>query len=405
MPGMVLATIFVSLPLVVRELVPVLGRSATTRSRRRSTLGARVADLRRVTLPAIRWALAYGIVLTPPAHRRVRRGQRSCRADRGKTQTLTLYVQQGFQNFDPVGGGSAAFVLAVIAMVPHLDQYDQARRSALMGIAAGRLEAVRRVRRRSMTSRSRSRAATSRRFSGRVAAGKSTLLRIIAGLEKPDTGTVEIDGARRNVVAAARRRIGFVFQHYAAFKHMTVFKNVAFGLEIRKRPKAEVDARVNELLELVAREVRGPLPSELSGGQRQRMALARALAVQPRCCSSTSRSARSMPGAQELRVWLRRLPTRSMSPRCSSRTTRRRPRRWSRIAMMNVAVGRSARPTSSTSTRRRLVMGFLGPITRLGVHLPRPHRHPHLAARGTRSRGRGAGGARWCISGSRSGRS
>ena len=112
--------------------------------------------------------------------------------------------------------------------------------------------------------------------------GKSTLLRIVAGLEAADSGTVEIDGSDATSLPAQKRNVGFVFQHYAAFKHMTVAKNIAFGLEIRKRPKEEVKAKVDELLALVHLTQFGHrLPSQLSGGQRQRMALARALAVEP----------------------------------------------------------------------------------------------------------------------------
>jgi len=112
--------------------------------------------------------------------------------------------------------------------------------------------------------------------------GKSTLLRIIAGLDTADAGTVVIEGKDTTGVPAQKRNVGFVFQHYAAFRHLSVYKNVAFGLEIRKRPKSEIRKRVFELLELVHLEnFADRLPSQLSGGQRQRMALARALAVQP----------------------------------------------------------------------------------------------------------------------------
>jgi sulfate transport system ATP-binding protein len=131
---------------------------------------------------------------------------------------------------------------------------------------------------------------------GPSGSGKSTLLRVIAGLEAPDEGEVSILGADVTGIAPQLRGVGFVFQHYAAFKHLTVRDNVAFGLTIRKRPKAEIRARVDELLWLV--QLGGfadRYPSQLSGGQRQRMALARALAVEPRCSSSTSRSARSTP--------------------------------------------------------------------------------------------------------------
>src|ERR687886_1787761 len=112
--------------------------------------------------------------------------------------------------------------------------------------------------------------------------GKSTLLRVIAGLEAPDWGSVVIGDREVTDHPPQRREVGFVFQHYAAFKHMTVADNVAFGLTVRRRPKAQVRARVTELLELVGLAHLGErYPSQLSGGQRQRMALARALAVEP----------------------------------------------------------------------------------------------------------------------------
>jgi sulfate/thiosulfate transport system ATP-binding protein len=113
--------------------------------------------------------------------------------------------------------------------------------------------------------------------------GKSTLLRVIAGLERPDAGSVSIDGVDATRLAPQRRNVGFVFQHYAAFKHLTVFRNVAFGLEVRRRPRDEVRRRVTELLELVhLDQMADRYPNQLSGGQRQRMALARALAVEPK---------------------------------------------------------------------------------------------------------------------------
>src|SRR5256885_7204172 len=118
---------------------------------------------------------------------------------------------------------------------------------------------------------------------GPSGSGKSTLLRIVAGLERPDSGEVLLSGEDATGLAPQRRDVGFVFQHYAAFKHMTVRDNVAFALTIRKRPKDEIRARVDELLELV--QLLGfadRYPSRLSGGQRQRMALARALAAKPR---------------------------------------------------------------------------------------------------------------------------
>jgi sulfate transport system ATP-binding protein len=117
---------------------------------------------------------------------------------------------------------------------------------------------------------------------GPSGSGKSTLLRIVAGLETPDAGEVILSGEDATALAPQKRDVGFVFQHYAAFKHMTVRDNVGFALSIRRRPRAEIRARVDELLELVQLQgFAGRYPAQLSGGQRQRMALARALAAEP----------------------------------------------------------------------------------------------------------------------------
>jgi sulfate transport system ATP-binding protein len=144
---------------------------------------------------------------------------------------------------------------------------------------------------------------------GPSGSGKSTLLRVIAGLERPDTGAVLI--GERDVTGRAPqdRGVGFVFQHYAAFKHMTVWDNVAFGLKIRKRPKAEIRGRVSELLELVQLEgLARRYPAQLSGGQRQRMGLARALAVDPEVLLLDEPfGALDARVRTELRAWLRRL--------------------------------------------------------------------------------------------------
>jgi len=144
---------------------------------------------------------------------------------------------------------------------------------------------------------------------GPSGSGKSTLLRVIAGLEKADQGEVFIGGNEATSLPPQRRDIGFVFQHYAAFKHMTVAKNVAFGLEIRKRPKDEVKRRVAELLDLVQLDGFGDrYPTQLSGGQRQRMALARALAVEPEVLLLDEPfGALDAKVRSELRAWLRRL--------------------------------------------------------------------------------------------------
>ncbi|MCW2753920.1 MAG: sulfate transporter ATP-binding protein [Marmoricola sp.] len=139
--------------------------------------------------------------------------------------------------------------------------------------------------------------------------GKSTLLRIIAGLESADSGEVNIEGTEATHLPPQKRNVGFVFQHYAAFKHMSVAKNVAFGLEIRKRDKGEIAQRVDELLELVhLSQFANRLPSQLSGGQRQRMALARALAVEPTVLLLDEPfGALDAKVRKELREWLRRL--------------------------------------------------------------------------------------------------
>ncbi|MDA0172286.1 TOBE-like domain-containing protein [Solirubrobacter taibaiensis] len=144
---------------------------------------------------------------------------------------------------------------------------------------------------------------------GPSGSGKSTLLRIIGGLEYADEGTVTILGEDVTDVAPQKRGIGFVFQHYAAFKHMTVHDNVGFGLKIRKTPKEQADERVNELLKIVGLGgFAKRYPSQLSGGQRQRMALARALAVEPKVLLLDEPfGALDAKVRAELREWLRRL--------------------------------------------------------------------------------------------------
>jgi sulfate transport system ATP-binding protein len=148
---------------------------------------------------------------------------------------------------------------------------------------------------------------------GPSGSGKTTLLRVIAGLEAPDAGSVHFDGDDATARSATDRRVGFVFQHYALFRHMTVFENVAFGLRVRARterpPEIEIRRRVNDLLALVQLEYLGNRhPSELSGGQRQRVALARALAVEPRVLLLDEPfGALDAKVRQDLRRWLRRL--------------------------------------------------------------------------------------------------
>jgi sulfate transport system ATP-binding protein len=148
---------------------------------------------------------------------------------------------------------------------------------------------------------------------GPSGSGKTTLLRIIAGLEQADSGTVLFDGDDASRQDARDRGVGFVFQHYALFRHMSVFENVAFGLRVRPRAErpteAEIARKVNDLLALVQLDyLGGRYPSQLSGGQRQRVALARALAVEPKVLLLDEPfGALDAKVRQELRRWLRRL--------------------------------------------------------------------------------------------------
>lgn len=144
---------------------------------------------------------------------------------------------------------------------------------------------------------------------GPSGSGKSTLLRAIAGLEKPDRGSIIISGRDTTHLDIRKRNIGFVFQHYALFKHLTVRQNIAFGLEIRKYPHRSIKERVEELLGLIQLQGLGDrYPGQLSGGQRQRVALARALAVQPQVLLLDEPfGALDAKVRKELRGWLRRL--------------------------------------------------------------------------------------------------
>ena len=144
---------------------------------------------------------------------------------------------------------------------------------------------------------------------GPSGSGKTTLLRIISGLEVPDRGAILYQDQDVTGTSVRERNVGFVFQHYALFRHMTVFDNIGFGLRVRKRAKGEIRARVQELLRLVQLEgYENSMPSQLSGGQRQRVALARALAAEPNVLLLDEPfGALDAKVRQELRTWLRRL--------------------------------------------------------------------------------------------------
>jgi sulfate transport system ATP-binding protein len=208
--------------------------------------------------------------------------------------------------------------------------------------------------------------------------GKSTLLRVIAGLETPDSGEVLFSGEAVTRLPAQERGVGFVFQHYAAFKHMTVRDNIAFGLKIRKRPKAEVRARVDELLALV--HLGGwadRYPAQLSGGQRQRMALARALAVQPRVLLLDEPfGALDATVRKELRDWLRRLHDEvHVTTIFVTHDQEEALEVAQQVAVLND--GRIEQTGTPDDLYERpanpFVMGFVGPVSRLGETWVRPH--------------------------------
>jgi sulfate transport system ATP-binding protein len=208
--------------------------------------------------------------------------------------------------------------------------------------------------------------------------GKSTLLRVIAGLEVPDEGRVLIKGEEVTGVPPQARGIGFVFQHYAAFKHMTVRDNVAFGLKVRKRPRAEIRERVAELLELVQLGgLADRYPSQLSGGQRQRMALARALAVQPRVLLLDEPfGALDVKVRQELRDHLRRLHD---EVNVTTIFVTHDQEEAFELAEQIVVINHGRVEQAGTPDElydqpaNAFVMGFVGPVTTLGDQLVRPH--------------------------------
>jgi sulfate/thiosulfate transport system ATP-binding protein len=208
--------------------------------------------------------------------------------------------------------------------------------------------------------------------------GKSTLLRIIAGLETADAGTVFIEGADVTNVPARERGIGFVFQHYAAFTHMTVWENVAFGLKVSKAPKPKIRGRVNDLLNLVHLDgLANRYPSELSGGQRQRMALARALAVEPGLLLLDEPfGALDVKVRQELREWLRRLHDEVHTTTIFVTHDQEEAMEIAdQIIVINAGRVEQAGTPDELYDRpaNDFVMGFLGPVTELGGELVRPH--------------------------------
>jgi sulfate transport system ATP-binding protein len=213
---------------------------------------------------------------------------------------------------------------------------------------------------------------------GPSGSGKSTLLRVIAGLEEPDSGRVVISDQEMTHVPVQDRNVGFCFQHYAAFKHMTVGDNVGFGLSIRKRPKAEIRQRVHELLQLVQLEgLIDRYPSQLSGGQRQRMALARALAVEPEVLLLDEPfGALDARVRTELRQWLRRLHDEvHVTTIFVTHDQEEAMDVAGQIVVMNEgAVEQTGSPTDLYDhPNTEFVMSFVGTANRIGDRLVRPH--------------------------------
>jgi sulfate/thiosulfate transport system ATP-binding protein len=213
---------------------------------------------------------------------------------------------------------------------------------------------------------------------GPSGSGKSTLLRVIAGLEDPDEGKVLILGEHATGLPPQKRGVGFVFQHYAAFKHLTVRENVAFGLRIRKRPKEEIRGRVDELLELV--QLNGlaeRYPAQLSGGQRQRMALARALAVEPKVLLLDEPfGALDARVRKELRTWLRRLHEDvHVTTVLVTHDQEEAMDVADRIVLMNEGrIEQTGKPRDLYEhPASEFVMGFVGPVNRFDNSFVRPH--------------------------------
>ena len=213
---------------------------------------------------------------------------------------------------------------------------------------------------------------------GPSGSGKSTLLRTIAGLETLDAGRVVIDDEDVSSKPVQKREVGFVFQHYAAFKHMTVYENVGFGLKIRKWKKPQIEERVHELLRLVQLDgLAERYPSQLSGGQRQRMALARALAVQPQVLLLDEPfGALDAKVRKDLRTWLRRLHDEMhVTTIFVTHDQEEAMDVAEQLVVMNE--GRVEQSGSADDLydhpANEFVMSFVGEVNRLGEHFVRPH--------------------------------
>ena len=318
-PGVILATIFVTFPFVSREIIPILNSQGKDEEEAAALMGASGFTIfRKITLPQMKWGLIYGIILCSARALGEFGAVNALSKTRGETFTLPLEIDALYMS-GTTSSITAAFavssVLVLIAVVVLIlrniawyrsqdkqqedkmyvemrniyKQYGNFRASdnVSFGIEKGKLAAL----------------------LGPSGSGKTTLLRMIAGLENPNAGDIFIDGKRVNDIPAAKRGIGFVFQSYALFRYMTVFDNIAFGLEIAKMPKKQIKERVFELLELTGLSgLENRYPNQLSGGQRQRVAFARALAPNPQVLLLDEPfAAIDAKVRSELRLWLKEM--------------------------------------------------------------------------------------------------
>jgi len=354
-PGLILATSFVTFPFVARELIPLMEAIGAEEESAAVSLGARAWHMfRRVTLPNVKWGLLYGVILCN-ARAMGEFGAVYVVSGHitGQTDTMPLRVEKLFQEYNMPGAFAVASLLSSLALVTLAVKTAlewQTRRELESRLrdsssdeaptarpTAGRLHLVspndagentRHIEEGSRVGISVQH--LTKRFGNFVAldnvsldvphgslvallgpsgSGKTTLLRIIAGLDTPDAGVIQYEEEDATHRSARDRNVGFVFQHYALFRHMNVFENVAFGLRVRRWPEAKIQERVHELLRLVQLNGMGrQAPSQLSGGQRQRVALARALAAQPKVLLLDEPfGALDAKVRQELRQWLRKL--------------------------------------------------------------------------------------------------
>ena len=286
-PGVILATIFVTFPFVSREIIPILNSQGKDEEEAAALMGASGFTIfRKITLPQMKWGLIYGIILCSARALGEFGAVNALSKTRGETFTLPLEIDALYMS-GTTSSITAAFavssVLVLIAVVVLIlrniawyrsqdkQQGKDGRYNVSFGIEKGKLAAL----------------------LGPSGSGKTTLLRMIAGLENPNAGDIFIDGKRVNDIPAAKRGIGFVFQSYALFRYMTVFDNIAFGLEIAKMPKKQIKERVFELLELTG----------LSGLEN-----ARALAPNPQVLLLDEPfAAIDAKVRSELRLWLKEM--------------------------------------------------------------------------------------------------